>query len=159
MPAAGIKLRDGTISVHSRDGQTFDVDGSIASGDGKLKLSGNVGVGAGVPLSLKIDGENFLAADIPGAQVRISPALTLHRDEKRFALEGNVTIPRADIDVSKLPGGGATKVSPDVVITDEHAVPAPTTLPLDAVVTVKFGAGEKLDGPAPGTRSASSASV
>ncbi|HET7065565.1 MAG TPA: translocation/assembly module TamB domain-containing protein [Rudaea sp.] len=144
VPAAGIKLRDGTISVHSRDGQTFDVDGSIASGDGKLKLSGSVGIGAHVPLSLKIDGENFLAADIPGAQVRISPALTLHRDEKRFALEGDVTIPRADIDVSKLPGGGATKVSPDVVITDEHAVPAPTTLPLDAVVTVKFGAGEKL---------------
>ena len=82
--------------------------------------------------------------DIPGAQVRISPALTLHRDEKRFALEGNVTIPRADIDVSKLPGEGATKVSPDVVITDERVVPAANTLPLDAVVTVKFGAGEKL---------------
>jgi translocation and assembly module TamB len=144
VPAAGIKLRDGTISVHSRDGHTFDIDGTIASGDGKLKLSGTVGAGAGVPLSLKIDGENFLAADIPGAQVRISPALTLRRDDKRFTLEGAVTIPRADIDVSKLPGGGATKVSPDVVVTDERAVPAPDTLPLDAVVTVKFGAGEKL---------------
>ena len=144
VPAAGIKLRDGTINVHSRDGRIFDVDGSITSGDGKLKLSGNIGAGAGVPLSLKIDGENFLAADIPGAQVRISPALTLHRDDKRFALEGAVTIPRADVDVSKLPGGGATKVSPDVVVTDERAAPAVHTLPLDAVVTVKFGAGEKL---------------
>ncbi|HSE12955.1 MAG TPA: translocation/assembly module TamB domain-containing protein [Rudaea sp.] len=144
IPAAGIKLRDGAVKVLSRDGHTFDVDGSIASGDGKLKLSGTLGVGANAPLSLKIDGENFLAADIPGAQVRISPALTLQRDEKRFTLNGEVTIPRADIDMTKLPGGGATKASPDVVITDEHAPPAPATLPLDAVVTVKFGAGEKL---------------
>ncbi len=143
VPAAGIKLRDGTINVHSRDGRAFDIDGSIASGDGKLKLSGSVGSGAGAPLSLKIDGENFLAADIPGAQVRISPALTLHRDDKRFALEGTVTIPRADIDLGKLPGGGATKASPDVVVTDEQAAPAPSTLPLDAVVTVKFGTGDK----------------
>ena len=144
VPAAGIKLRDGAISVHSRDGQTFDVDGSITSGDGKLKLSGNLGLGTNAPLSLKIDGDNFLAADIPGAQVRISPALTLQRDEKRFTLNGDVTVPRADIDMSKLPGGGAAKASSDVVITDEHAPPAPTSLPLDAVVTVKFGAGEKL---------------
>jgi translocation and assembly module TamB len=35
-------------------------------------------------------------------------------------------------------------VSPDVVITDEKTAPAATSLPLDAVVTVKFGAGEKL---------------
>lgn len=144
VPAAGIKLRDGAITVHSRDGQTFDVDGSIASGDGKLALSGKFSLGANAPLALKINGENFLAADIPGAQVRISPALTLQRDDNRFTLTGDVTIPRADIDMKKLPGGGATKVSPDVVITDEQAPPATTSLPLDAAVTVKFGAGEKL---------------
>jgi translocation and assembly module TamB len=65
--------------------------------------------------------------------------LTLHRDDKRFAIDGELTVPRASIDVAKLPGGGASAVSPDVVITDETTAPAPASLPLDTMVTVKLG--------------------
>ena len=144
VPAAGIKLSGGEISVHSSDGKIFAIDGSIASGDGKLALAGQFGLGDTAPLALKINGENFLAADIPGAQVRISPALTLHRDDKRFSIDGEVTIPRASIDIAKLPGGGVSKVSSDVVIKDEPAAAETRSLPIDAVVTVKLGAGEKL---------------
>jgi translocation and assembly module TamB len=144
VPAAGLKLSDGNIKVQSSDGKSFAIDGTIASGGGKLALSGNAGLDATQPLALKIDGENFLAADIPGAQVRIAPALTLQRDGERYTLNGEVTIPKADVDLAKLPGAGATKTSSDVVVTDEAAAPAATALPLDAVVTVKLGAGEKL---------------
>jgi len=143
LPGAGIRLRGGEISVHSGDGKVFQIDGSIASGDGKLALAGQFGLGATAPLALKINGTDFLAADIPGAKVYVSPALTLHRDDKRFSVDGELTVPRANIDISKLPGGGASAASPDVVITDEEAAPAATSLPLDAVVTVKFGLGEK----------------
>jgi translocation and assembly module TamB len=144
VPAAGIKLSGGEIRVHSSDGKAFAVDGTIASGDGKLAVTGTFGLGASAPLAIKIDGENFLAADIPGAQVRISPALTLHRDDKRFAISGEVSIPRANIDIAKLPGGGASQVSSDVVIKDEPVVAETRSLPLDAEVTVKLGAGDKL---------------
>jgi len=144
VPAAGIKLTGGDISVHSADGKRFDIDGSIASGGGKLTLSGRFGIGGNDPLALKIDGTDFLAADIPGAKLSVSPALTLHRDDKRFSLDGELTIPRADIDLAKLPGGGSAKVSPDVVITDEKTAPEATSLPLDTSITVKLGAGEKL---------------
>ena len=143
VPAAGIKLSGGEISVHSGDGKAFQIDGSIASGDGKLALTGQFGLDASAPLALKIDGADFLAADIPGAKVYISPALTLHRDDKRFSVEGELTVPRANIDISKLPGGGAAAASADVVVIDEKAAPAATSLPLDAAVTVKLGVGEK----------------
>jgi len=139
VPAAGIKLSGGEITVNSSDGKAFHIDGSIASGEGKLTLSGQFGIDAHAPLALKIDGENFLAADIPGAKVYISPALTVHRDDKRFAIGGEVTVPRASIDVAKLPGGGASAVSPDVVVTDEATAPASASLPLDTMVTVKLG--------------------
>ena len=144
IPAAGLRLSDGKVTLRSSDGKMYDIDGSIASGGGKLALSGRAGTDANAPLSLKIVGEDFLAADIPGAQVRISPALTLTRDDKKFALSGEVGVPRANVDLSKLPGAGASKASTDVVVTDEAAAPTAATLPLDAVVTVKLGAGEKL---------------
>lgn len=140
VPAAGIKLSGGEISVNSGDGKAFHIDGSIASGEGKLALSGQFGIDANAALALKINGEDFLAADIPGAKVYISPALTLHRDEKHFSIDGEVTVPRASIDVGKLPGGGAATVSPDVVVIDEASAPSPTSLPLDTMVTVKLGA-------------------
>jgi translocation and assembly module TamB len=143
VPAAGLKLGGGEISVKSNDGKNFAIDGSITSGGGKLAISGQLATGANAPLALKIDGDNFLAADIPGAMVRISPALTLHRDEQRFSLAGELTIPRADIDLAKLPGGGVAKVSPDVVITDQPPPPEAKSIPLDATVTVRLGPGGK----------------
>jgi translocation and assembly module TamB len=145
VPAAGLKLGDGRVVLHSTDGKRFAIDGTIASGGGKLALGGQVGIGAAEPLDLKINGENFLAADIPGAQVRISPALTVQRNAEHFTINGEVSVPRADVDLKKLPGAGATKVSSDVVVVDAQTAPAAAApLPLDAVVTIKLGAGEKL---------------
>ena len=145
IPAAGLKLKDGHIAVRSADGQRFAVDGTLASGDGKINVSGEVGSSADAALALKINGEDFLAADIPGARVKVSPALTLTRDAKRFSASGSVTIPQADIDLAKLPGGGAAQVSPDVLIVDAQVAPSAASVPLDADITVKLGAGEKLD--------------
>jgi translocation and assembly module TamB len=145
VPAAGLKLRDGKIVLHSADGRSFVVDGSIASGEGKLAVSGSVGGSADAPIALRITGDNFLAADIPGAQVRISPDLTLARNAGKYAITGAVTIPKADVDLGKLPGGGVAKTSPDIVVTDAESAPAAASLPIDADITVKLGAGEKLD--------------
>jgi translocation and assembly module TamB len=75
----------------------------------------------------------------------------VRRDDKRYVVRGEVTIPHANVDLSKLPGGsGVATVSPDVVITDAQTAPqtdASASLPLSAVVTIKLGAGEtkKLD--------------
>jgi len=145
VPAAGIKLHHGHVTLRSSDGRSFALDGSVGSGTGKLTLSGNVGTAADAPLSLKLTGEDFLAADIPGAQVRISPNLTIARNAGKFAVTGTLTIPKADIDVSKLPGGGAAATSPDVVVTDAQVKQAAAGPVLDADITVKLGAGEKLD--------------
>ena len=145
VPSAGLKLHDGRIVLHSQDGRSFALEGSIGSGDGKLTLNGNVGVAADASTVLKISGENFLAADIPGAQVRVSPELTLTRNAGKYALSGSVTIPQADIDASQLPGGGAATTSPDIIVTDVQGAPVAANVSLDADITVKLGAGEKLD--------------
>ncbi|HET8942357.1 MAG TPA: translocation/assembly module TamB domain-containing protein [Rudaea sp.] len=145
VPAAGLKLHDGHVQLRSNDGQIFVVDGTIGSGSGTVTITGDVGANANAPLALRIRGENFVASDIPGAKVHISPDLTLTRKDGQYTLRGGVTIPKADVDLSKLPGGGSAATSPDVVITDAKTAPEQGKLLVDADITVKLGAGEKLD--------------
>ncbi len=145
VPAAGLKLHDGNIAVRSRDGVTFDIDGSIASAEGKLAIKGSAGTGTNAPVSITIKGEDFLAADVPGARVHISPDLKIERDATRLDVTGTLGIPQMRIDLAKLPGGGAAKArSPDVVIIDEPPPEATASIPATVDITLTLGAGEKL---------------
>jgi len=145
VPAAGLKLHDGNIAVRSRDGENFDIDGAIGSAEGKLAIKGNAGTAADAPLNVTIKGDNFLAADIPGAKVHISPDLKIERDAKRLRVGGTLQTPGMFVDLSKLPGGGAAVTpSPDVVVTDDKPPPAARVLPVEVDVTLKLGAGEAL---------------
>jgi translocation and assembly module TamB len=147
VPAAGLKLHDGNISVRSRDGENLDIDGAIASDEGKLAIKGNAGIAPNAPIAIAIQGDRFLAANIPGAKVYISPDLKIDRDEKRLRVGGTLQIPQMSVDLSKLPGGGAAVVpSPDIVVTDDkaQAASAAASAPVEVEITVKLGAGEKL---------------
>ena len=146
VPNAGLKLHDGEISVRAADPEHFALDGTLKSGDGTLTLSGSGGIGATAPAKATIKGENFLAADIPAARVVISPDIRIERSTENIQVGGSVTIPQANVDLGKLPGGGVNKVSPDVVVTDAEQ-PAPSkALPVIVAVTVKLGDEVKLAG-------------
>ncbi|NCT67122.1 MAG: pathogenicity protein [Rhodanobacteraceae bacterium] len=146
VPAAGLKLHDGDINLRALDAGHFALDGTLKSGDGTLALSGSGGVGADAPFKASVKGDNFLAADIPAARVLISPDLTLERGEENLRIGGSLTIPKANLDLAKLPGGGASTHSPDVVVTDAEQ-PAPgKPLPVVVAVLVKLGDEVKLAG-------------
>ncbi|HJT98073.1 MAG TPA: translocation/assembly module TamB domain-containing protein, partial [Rhodanobacteraceae bacterium] len=117
IPAAGLKLHDGDISVRASDAEHFVLEGTLKSGDGALTLSGSGGIAADAPAKASIQGENFLAADIPAARVVISPDLTIERSTETIDVGGTLAIPKANVDLGKLPGGGVNKASPDVVVT------------------------------------------
>ena len=146
VPNAGLKLHDGEINVRAADSEHFALDGTLKSGDGTLTLSGSGGIGPTAPAKATIKGENFLAADIPAARVVISPDIRIERSTENIQVGGSVAIPKADIDLGKLPGGGVNKLSPDVVVTDAEQ-PAPSkALPVIVAVTVKLGEDVKLAG-------------
>ncbi|MEP7042451.1 MAG: translocation/assembly module TamB domain-containing protein [Dokdonella sp.] len=146
IPSAGLKLHDGDITLKATDAEHFALDGTLKSGDGTLTLSGNGGIGATAPLHATIKGDNFLAADIPAAKVVISPDLTIERSAQNITVGGSVGIPKTDVNLAKLPGGGVSKKSPDVVITDADQ-PAPgQPLPIIVAVMVKLGDQVKLVG-------------
>jgi translocation and assembly module TamB len=146
VPEAGLKLADGKVQI-DLDGQgRVAVGGGISSGKGRLKITGNGGTSADAPLDIVIEGQDFLAADIPAAHIVVSPKLTVRRNEQGLTASGTVDMPKADIDLTKLPGGGAAKTSPDVVVVDADAVESKEALPITADITLKLGDDVKLKG-------------
>lgn len=145
VPSAGLKLSQGRLSVSTSDARQFLVNGSVQSGKGALAINGNAGLGAdgtgqGSQTTITLKGSQFTAADIPAAKVVISPDLTVKQDAKGIDIGGGLTIDSADVNTEKLPGAGATKASPDVVVIDQkQQEQTASKLPISALVKVDLG--------------------
>jgi translocation and assembly module TamB len=145
VPAVGLHLKNGRLDVRPKSTTEFQVSGGIESGDGALKFAGTASTSGAV--NMKVDGNRFLAADIPGAKVLISPDIDVMRNEERTTLSGKVIIPYADVNLQKLPRGGdqAQAASPDVVVVDAESQDeaAEQAIPLYANITVVLGGQDK----------------
>ncbi len=140
IPAMGLKLSQGRVAIGTTDAQHFRLDGTVHSGDGNLVLQGNAAIGANAQGVLSVKGSNFKAIDIPAAKVAISPDLAVRHDAQGLDITGSVTLDSADVNIDKLPGAGATKASPDVVVVDDKQQEEQASrMPVTATVTVKLG--------------------
>jgi translocation and assembly module TamB len=148
VPQLGIKLHDGEMTANLRDAKNITLNGKLSSGDGQITLNGDTTT-EGV-LKVKVQGKDFIAANIPGAKVFIEPNLDFERSTEQMTLGGSVTVPRADVDLTKLPKQGASvqQASPDVIVVDdkEAAVEKSKSVPLIAHVTVILGKNVNLVG-------------
>jgi translocation and assembly module TamB len=149
IPAIGLHLKNGRLEVRSSSPTQFQLSGGIESGGGALSFAGTASTSGAV--NMRLNGDRFLAADIPGAKVIITPDLDMVRNEQRTTLTGKVTIPEADVNLQKLPRGGdkAQAASPDVVVIDagrtqEEA--AEQAIPLFADITIVLGEKVNLTG-------------
>ncbi|MEP7243814.1 MAG: translocation/assembly module TamB domain-containing protein [Gammaproteobacteria bacterium] len=145
IPQLGIKLHDGNLQASMQPGNDITLTGKISSGDGTINLNGNT-TSEGV-LKLKAQGKDFIAANIPGAKVTIEPDLDFERASERMTLGGTVVVPKAEIDLTKLPKqGNAVSASSDVVVIDDEAVEQSMRVPLEARVNVVLGKDVSLIG-------------
>lgn len=144
----GIELRDGRVRGDARRDGGFELAASVASGKGHLELAGTLDA-HGV-IEARILGQNFQAADFPAANVIMTPDLRLTGNPKGYLLRGELTIPRAAINLQKLPQDKSPNVSPDVVVVRNGKVveseSQASALPLAAEVTVKLGENIKITG-------------
>jgi translocation and assembly module TamB len=145
IPAVGLHLKNGRLDVRPKSTTEFQVSGGIESGEGTLKFAGTAATSGAI--NMAVDGSRFLAADIPGAKVLISPDIDVVRNEERTTLSGKVVIPAADVNLQKLPRGGdqAQAASPDVVVVDAETQDeaAEQAIPLYANITVVLGGQDK----------------
>ena len=140
VPKAGLKLGEGKLSLATSNARVFRIDGQVKSGNGRLAIQGEVGLGADVATAITIKGSQFTAADIPSAKLVISPDLLVRQSSQGIHIGGSVSLDSADINLDKLPGAGATKRSPDVVIVDQKQQQAQQEkLPITASVSINLG--------------------
>ncbi|HRQ64105.1 MAG TPA: translocation/assembly module TamB domain-containing protein, partial [Xanthomonadaceae bacterium] len=142
--AAGIRLSEGTLTVTSGADRRIALTGSVRSGDGSIALEGHYEVDEN-DLRLRLQGENFQAANLPQARVSLSPQLSLDFREGSARLSGSVAVPSALIDLSRFEN--AERPSADVIIMEGGREMEPARgLPLSARVTVEVGDDVRLKG-------------
>lgn len=139
VPQVGLRLREGDLQASLNPGNALELNGKLTSGEGQMTLTGHTDE-AGV-LFVKVQGKNVQAANIPGANVIVEPDLTFERSPERMILYGRTHIPKAQVDISKLPRQpGATQASPDVVVIDDNkAVEQSRSVPLEVNVGLTIG--------------------
>ncbi|BCX81630.1 translocation and assembly module TamB [Methylomarinovum caldicuralii] len=139
---AGIRLEQ--VEIHATGtGERIAIRGGATSGGGSLRLTGIWNPQDSLA-NLNLQGERFLAADLPQAKVRISPDLRLHAKGGKMEITGLVRVPEARLVMQKtlLPGQEPemVTVSGDEVILGRP--PPAKRPPLNLTARVRLVLGE-----------------
>lgn len=140
-PDMGLDLEQINLSLRNQGGDRLLVAGTLRSGDGDLRIEGDVRTlpDQGWPLALRIDGDKVRVVQLPEAQAVASPALRVDGSLHAPRISGRITIPEAKIEVRELPQGNV-QVSADEVIVDTRVpAPQPANGRLQADITVALG--------------------
>ena len=113
VPLLGLHLKNGNVTATLRPDGSLEASGAITSGEGTVRLTGARDQSNG--LALKLGGNQFLAANIPGARVAIAPDLTLAGKLGALTLTGSVTIEDADVNLEKISIGKSASTSSDEI--------------------------------------------
>lgn len=138
--AAGTQLRDLELLAHLEGDEIVLDRFGVRAGKGHLSGEGRVRLHnwklAGY--SGKLQGENFLAVNLPELQLHLSPDLTVSGDADKLRVRGDVTVPEMLVQGRQTPS--PVRPSADVVVVDA-VTPAVRELPLelDAVIRVILG--------------------
>ncbi|QQG64481.1 translocation/assembly module TamB domain-containing protein [Desulfobulbus oligotrophicus] len=117
IPPLGITLSPLTLSV-TGDGRLLHLLATARSGAGIIKAESEIPFDQSTAdlYTLRLAGETFQAARIPGLDLVISPDIRLTFDHRQIEVGGTVTVPHADITSIDFDQGLAP--SADVVVID-----------------------------------------
>jgi len=117
-PGLGMRIEDINLALRGEGGESFRLEGSAQTG-GLVSLEGEVApLAAGGPrVRVRLRGERLEAVRMTDRYIQVSPDITLRYAEGRFAVDGEVQVPKAEIIVRALPETAASP-SPDTVVMD-----------------------------------------
>jgi autotransporter translocation and assembly factor TamB len=140
----GLQLRQINFQTQTlaTNADRIQLKGSAKSGEGQLKLDGELGLqtDAGFPLTLSIIGDNFEVAKLSEAEVAISPQLQITYAKGQGNITGKTLIPKAIIQLQQIPES-AVKVSDDEIIIGEtpELVEKPAATNINANINLELG--------------------
>lgn len=117
IPDIGLMLTDMGVTATALPDGTLDIHGSVQSGPGQLTVTGNLLTHGPQPwpVTLRIQGERFQAAQLPEAMVLINPDLRIQISGDTVTVRGDLRVPEARFELRSLPQQ-AVGVSRDEVI-------------------------------------------
>ena len=144
LPALGVSVRSGELSLRQQDGQ-LQVDGFLDTGEGPLRIEGSIQRGATPSARVRVAGQGVRLANTPRLKLLASPDLDLRWQQGRLRVRGSVAVPDAAVDLERLEAG--VQASPDVLVQDpRHPRSGVAALPIDADIEVRLGEQVKLAG-------------
>lgn len=122
IPEAGLELRDLSFKLSAPTLESLRMEGGVSSGDGRLSFQGDTRLDAdkGFPTQLKVSGQDWVAVNIPEAELHVSPDLSIAHDSAQTRLDGEIRIPYARIRPRELPAGAVSSSSDLVMVGGEN---------------------------------------
>ena len=123
LPALNVPLDNIDLVISGAPQGTATVAGSATAGDGTLAITGQIErlMQATRSISLELTGKSAEILNWPEYHVWGSPDLTVVGDAGGWQVGGQLSVPRADIQVREIPVE-ATTLSGDVVVLGEEAI-------------------------------------
>jgi len=123
LPRYGTRFEDGHLQLQG-EGNALNLQGEVHDPQkGLLTVDGVLKHESSWQFRVHVKGERFRAADMPEAQVQVSPDLVASINGRAISLSGSVKIPEAHIRPPHF--SGAIAPSPDLVIVGENNTSAP----------------------------------
>ncbi len=140
IPRLGLELRNATWSAVGEGAAGIRLAGSVESGTGRLEIEGRARLGAqsDSAVRLHISGDRVPVVNTPEVQLWASPDLTVAAVGREVSLEGDVTIPRAHIELREIPAL-AIPVSRDAIIVSDTGRADALDIDIRARVRVLLG--------------------
>lgn len=135
VPQFGTEIRDLTLDIFAKNGNTLGFRGGANAGKGKFTIDGRLN-----PTSQKgqinLKGSDFQVANAKKLQVAISPDLQIVFSDN-IKIRGDIFVPKALI----VPESSGSKItaSDDVVLPKSKTQKTAANSPIDAEVNIKLG--------------------
>ncbi|MFV2055592.1 MAG: translocation/assembly module TamB domain-containing protein [Thiohalomonadales bacterium] len=143
IPTKGLIFENIDIGVVESDKDKFTLQGSIVSESGKIKFSGSIQVPdlEHWQTTLELQGEHFEIVDLPAVRILISPVLSAKIEPGLIIIDGQITIPEAQLRPLDLQS--AVVNSKDVIIVDKQDN-SPNKIPWAVSSRIKLIMGDNI---------------
>jgi translocation and assembly module TamB len=148
VPVIGIELRDLTVQVKTPTLNRLEVTGRVRSGNGQLNWEGYTQLSRDQSFvsEYQIKGKEWLAVDLPEAEVWISPQLSFKHGVEGNSLTGKLHVPYARLRPRELPQSAVSSSSDVVIIGEEYEEASSRDAPMHTKLRLSLGKRVSFDG-------------
>ena len=145
VPQLGINLTNGDLRLEHRDRTSWQLDGTVDSGEGSLAMNGLLQVNRPDDWrgELFLTGVGVKTVDLETIKAGLSPTLKIVATPEQLNITGKIQVPDAEIALREMPASAVT-VSEDALIVDQTRPDEEKPSPLNLLADVTLELGDNI---------------